>query len=339
MGDLDLKRSGALRFTVCIPTVRPATLTDAIESILQQTHQNWELIVVGQGDVDVLRATAIAAARSDSRVRFLHLDRKGLSRARNAAIAAATGDVVAFIDDDCQADSGWLAALAGAFDDDIGFVCGAVVAPDGPRPRFSICPAVTPAETVFDPVVTSEPPNGFIALGANMAVRRSDTLRVGGFDEFLGAGATFQGGEEHDYVARLARAGVRMRSTPRAVVHHTYGVRTGLGAMYRHKRERVRGDGAFFAKHTIAMAPEGGRKVRDCTTELLGVLVRQVPRTRLPLSAFRIYHFAASYRECLRGFGLSTADASRAVLVPRPAGDRVAVTGGAGGSDVVGASV
>ena len=317
-----------MRISVCIPTVRPTTLEQAVRSILEQTFQDWELVVVGQGDEDQLRAATGRGAKGDSRVRYLHITRRGASVARNAGTTATTGDVIAYLDDDCQAEDSWLATLDKAFGDDVGLVAGSVIAPPDSTRRFAVCPAIEPADVVYDPLRTKQMPEGFGVLGANIAVRRTDAERVGPFDECMGPGSFFQGGEEHDYVNRLAQLGVRMRSTPSSIVHHTYGVRYGWRAVYSHKRERIRGDGAVAAKGTLLEDPDGGRAIRACVTSMARGQLQHLQLRRAVMTTFRFVHYVGSYRECLRHFALSSAAPVQAVLVPRRDTGSRAVTAG-----------
>ena len=253
-------------------------------------------------------------------MRYLHLRTKGLSAARNAALREAAGEIVAFMDDDCEAEVDWLAQLDRCFEDDVDLVSGAVLAPARERRRFAVCPSVVPGEVTFvlrpgDAALPTE----FDALGANLAVRRRTAVRVGGFDEHLGAGARFPGGEEHDLVHRLAMAGATLRSTPGAVVRHTYGVRSGMRAVYRHRRQRLRGDGAGGEAAMLAV-PEGGLPVGRTVRRAAGEQLETVRLGRLPFAVLRLFDYLTSYRECLRHFALSEAalhDPALAVLMPR----------------------
>ena len=85
--------------SVVIPTYNRAALVgEAIESALAQTHRDLEVIVVDDGSTD---DTPKHVARvSDPRVRFLCRPHAGVAAARNAGIAAAAGEVVAFLDSD-----------------------------------------------------------------------------------------------------------------------------------------------------------------------------------------------------------------------------------------------
>src|SRR5438105_15951698 len=120
-----------MKFSVCIGSVRATTVGPAIESIRRQTWTDWELIVVGQGPDPALRHVGEEAARADTRVRYVHLERRGVSLARNVAVRQATGDIIAITDDDCEARPDWLATLADCFaaEPDVDVVGGALVAP------------------------------------------------------------------------------------------------------------------------------------------------------------------------------------------------------------------
>jgi glycosyltransferase involved in cell wall biosynthesis len=320
-----------VKFSVCIPTIRPGTLGAAIRSIIGQDFQDWELVVVGQGNEAVLREITERAAGSDKRVSYIHLDRRGASAARNAGLEASGGEFVAFMDDDCEADTTWLSELDRSFEADIGFVSGPLVAPQ-PQGKhlFALCPTVEVSACTYDRQSDGErTPTGFGLLGANMAVRRVDADRAGRFDENMGAGAYFTGGEEHDYAHRLMRAGVRMRSSPGAVVRHTSGYRYGFRTVYSYKVARFRGDGAAAAKGLLRSSPEGTVPIRGAVVDFVKLQLGTVRVSRLFSNAFRIYHMVNSYRDCLRNFQLlirHNADPVTAVLVRR--GDsRRSVTG------------
>jgi glycosyltransferase involved in cell wall biosynthesis len=302
--------------SVCIPTVRSTTIVAAVASVLRQTWTDWELIVVGQGPETNLRSRVEGAAGGNQRVRYVHVKRPGLSRARNAGIDVSRGDVIAMTDDDCEADSRWLAEVAACFAEDprIGLVGGALLPPARARGRLVSCPSLVPADVVYDPsAMGRHAPRGWDWIGGNFAVRREVAQRAGPFDEYLGAGALFPGGEDTDYKLRLESLGIRMRTTPRAIVHHTYGARHGIAAGLRHSRNYARGNGALAGKLTLLGDPRGEEWLQATARESRLDWLQAMKPYRLPVSALRLWHFRRAYRQCVREFRV---DVAQGVLYP-----------------------
>ena len=109
LGDLDL------RVSVIMPTRnRLSYLKRAVASVLTQSYPHLELIVVDDGSSD---GTAdFLGGVTDGRVRVLRTPGRGEAASRNLALDHATGELVAYLDDDNLMDEGWLRAVAWAFD-------------------------------------------------------------------------------------------------------------------------------------------------------------------------------------------------------------------------------
>ncbi len=214
----------------------PATLT-AIES-QSFDRSRYEVIVVDDGSTD--RSAEIARAHGATVISLS--PGRGLAAARNAGVHAAAAPTIAFTDDDCQPDRGWLSALADALSD---------AALDGVGGRvLPVCASgfllrylrqhnpLTPlgAELLASSdrryrlrlylrgVISPrpEPPPGaplYSVVGANMALRRELVDGLGGFDE-----AFAFGGEEQDLCLRAHARAQRacLRYEPRAVVMHVF---------------------------------------------------------------------------------------------------------------------
>ena len=87
-----------MRVSVVIPTFnRPETLLRALRAVRQQQHENWEALVVDDGDG---RGLAAARRLEDGRVQALENEGRGQVAARNTALNRAQGDVIALLDDD-----------------------------------------------------------------------------------------------------------------------------------------------------------------------------------------------------------------------------------------------
>jgi succinoglycan biosynthesis protein ExoM len=115
--------------SIIIPTQRrPAPLALALGSVLAQTGVDpaaLEIIVVDNDrSPSARRAVQAAAERSAVAIRYVHEPRPGVAHARNTAVAAATGDFIAFLDDDEEAPATWLSDLLAVqtrFDADVVF--------------------------------------------------------------------------------------------------------------------------------------------------------------------------------------------------------------------------
>ena len=96
-----------------------------------------------------------------------------------------------------------------------------------------------------------------------------------------------------------------MVTTPKSVVHHTFGFRYGVRAVYAHKRNYARGNGALAAKLTLAGDPRGrewlGRELRLATIEP----VRARNLHHIPVAMLRCFYFVRAYRKCRRGYRVS----------------------------------
>ena len=109
--------------TVIIPFYNTeAWLSRSVESVLNQTFQDTEIILVDDGSADNSGTIADEYAQNHPRIRVIHLEHGGVSRARNAGLDAAAGEYIHFMDSDDYADPEMyssLAALARKYDADI----------------------------------------------------------------------------------------------------------------------------------------------------------------------------------------------------------------------------
>lgn len=207
---------------------RPEPLARCLRSLQSLRTQPHEIVVVDNAPRSDATQNLMAQWPD---VRYVREPRPGLSIARNTGIHAATGDLIAFTDDDVEVHPCWVEQLRPAFRDP------AVMAMTG-----LILPAKleTEAEQVFQGSSTGfgwgyrpltfgpqffeemKPlgvPVWRIGAGANMAFRRQIFDQVGGFDERLGAGASGCS-EDSEFWYRILAAGWSCRYEPMAVVYH-----------------------------------------------------------------------------------------------------------------------
>ena len=214
-----------MRFSVVVNTYnRAESLALTLEGLRHLDHGDFEVVVVNGPSTD---GTDELLAGHEGTLKALRCPERNLSVSRNVGIAAAAGDVVAFIDDDAYPDPGWLTALERAFEDDEVAAAGGPVfdhtgwtfqvwrsyasrfanprweQEQGPEPSYALC---VPGAPVF-PYTT----------GTNSAFRRDRLVAMGGFDEefeyYL---------DETDVCCRLIDAGWVVRTLDEGFVYHKF---------------------------------------------------------------------------------------------------------------------
>jgi len=99
-----------MKYSVVIPLYnKEQTIARAIESVLAQTHTDFELIVIDDGSTD--GGAAAAEAYADERLRVIRQNNAGVSAARNTGIAAACYDYIGFLDADDAWMTGFLSSM------------------------------------------------------------------------------------------------------------------------------------------------------------------------------------------------------------------------------------
>jgi len=295
-----------MRVSVCIATVRDDMIVAAVESVRRQTHEDWELLVVAQGADPSLFGTIARTADAEPRIHLIHLTEMNRANALNVAMKAATGEIIAFTDDDCEVAPDWLEQIVVAFTDhpEVGLVGGELTAAPKTR-RFAIssCPTAHAIEVIYSPSRDGyHAPDGMYMLGANTAVRREVAERLGGFDVTLGPGTPFPACEDLDFGVRAESIDTTMMTTKKILVHHTGGRRYGLRAFLKHHRNYARGRGAYVKKLQMwghRLGDEWGR--RPTAKELFKSAIHNPPRFLLK-EVYGEYYGRKAAREFFAGY-------------------------------------
>jgi len=183
------------------------TIRDTLEGLAHLEYPNYEVIVVDDGSTDATPSIA-----SEFEVRLISTPNGGLSRARNIGAAAATGEIVAYIDDDAYPDPQWLHYLAARLENGAwAGVGGPNLAPPGDG-LIADCVANAPGGPLH--VLLSDREAEHIP-GCNMAFWKSAIEAIGGFDEQFRTA-----GDDVDFCWRLIDRGLKIGFSPAAVVWH-----------------------------------------------------------------------------------------------------------------------
>jgi glycosyltransferase involved in cell wall biosynthesis/GT2 family glycosyltransferase len=245
-------------FSVIVSTFnRAATLADCLISLRQQTHPAFEVIVVVGPCND---ATPLVLAEHGPRCKVVHCAERNLSRSRNLGLAAAAGDVCAFIDDDAVAHPRWLERLGWAYADEaVGGAGGFTVDNTGTafQCRYTVCDRFGNATLLdhIDPASRLAQAGMWLfpsLLGTNSSFRTALLRRIGGFDERFEYML-----DETDVCLRLADQGHRIVTEPGAVVFHRYA-ESHIRDQRRIAKTQLapsRSKAHFVFKHTSARLP------------------------------------------------------------------------------------
>ena len=248
--------------SLILATVGRTTELDRLfNSLAAQTMLDFEVVVVDQNSDARLLPHLERASSLGIVVKHLPHRPPNLAAARNAGIAAASGEWLGFPDDDCWYDSRLLERIrASGRRGRVGH--GAPLdgaAADGGSPDGVIARWVEqPASPVMAPALSWARSRVFRDIPVSsitLFVRRSLFERMGGFDSRFGIGQWYGAAEETDLVLRALRNGAALAYDPGAEVHHAFGhLPARADAPTRlAERRRARGTGALYAKHGLPL--------------------------------------------------------------------------------------
>lgn len=211
---------------------RTASLRQCLDALMELDYPNLDILIVD--NAPRTEETKHMVLGRSAKVRYVREPRPGLNWARNRAVLEATGEIIAFTDDDAVVDTRWVSSLAGVFAED-----PAVMAVTG---------LVVPYELETEAQILFEKYGGFgrgftrrwcrvdleagervsyhgtgqFGTGANMAFRRIVFERIGYFDPALDVGTVTNGGGELDMFFRVLKEGYALVYEPAAIVRHRH---------------------------------------------------------------------------------------------------------------------
>jgi len=218
-------------------------LDATVAAVLSGDRLPAELLVIDQSR-EPHHELVTEPRHNGCQVRYRQMPALGLSAGRNAGIEHASGEVVAFTDDDVTVPGCWFNELVTP-----------VLQGDGPTVITGpLLPTEPSADGGFQLAVRTgreaaiyvKPGPRDVLVSANMAAKRATLQMVGPFDVRLGTGSRYPAAEDNDYCLRLLRAGCQIRYRPEAAVYHR-AWRPGRDYFPMRWRYGV-GQGAFYGK-------------------------------------------------------------------------------------------
>ena len=206
---------------------RDQYLGAAIDSLLNQSFDRYEVIVVDNASTDTT-AAVVKARLQDSRLRDVYEPTLGLSVARNRGAQESTGQILAYLDDDAEASEQWLTSLMRVFDEHEKIaIAGGKVTLLWPEPITAPPNWISDdlasglgAYDLGDKLTFITNPN-LTPRGLNYAIRKTFLDTVGGFDANLGrVGKNLLSNEELHMTQLALRQGWQVAYIPEALAAH-----------------------------------------------------------------------------------------------------------------------
>ncbi|MCA9987718.1 MAG: glycosyltransferase [Anaerolineales bacterium] len=229
-----------MKISIIVPVLNDLRVEHLLRSLTNQSlpKEEYEILVVDNSGNDKIKQIV---ARFQTQ--YLVETRPGSYNARNAGIAAASGEFLAFIDADCIADPDWLKELMIPFQDlQTGGVGGSIVK-NAPKSWIEQGTRnLAEGQNGLQHIPFSPWP--FIVTG-NAAYRASIIRSLGGFD------GTFTSGGDADMSWRVLHAGYDITIAPKAVIYHAS--RSSLADYFRQHAKYTTGQALLFKKYAAQL--------------------------------------------------------------------------------------
>jgi glycosyltransferase involved in cell wall biosynthesis len=225
-----------VKASIIVPTKNRANLlTQTIRSLVEQDFsvQEYEVLIVDNDSTDETRNVAqnLIEYYNSPRIGYIHESEPGLLSGRHRGSLESHGEILIFVDDDIEAEFGWLSAIIEAFDDSKVHLVG------GPSlPKFEVEPPAWLSK--FWVKVNSNITCGPLSIsflgnekkevdpcsiwGLNFAIRKNTLFKLGGFhpDCIPKNLQHFQGDGESGLTLKAKQKNLKATYAPKALVHH-----------------------------------------------------------------------------------------------------------------------
>ncbi len=195
-----------MKVSVIMPAYNAANyISFSIQSVINQTYSNWELIIIDDGSDDQT-AECVKSYLFDSRVKYIYQNNAGQASARNHGIRLSDGQLIAFLDSDDLWIENKLELQVNLFSNDksIDLIFGNSLVIDSLgklNSDFNLLTNYTSGVNLYRSLIINE-----ISIPILTVIVKSDAVNlIGGFDESL----NIKNAEDYDLWVRLAKAGFK----------------------------------------------------------------------------------------------------------------------------------
>ena len=263
--------------TIVIPTRdRPSRLEHCLQALSALAHEPGSLEVIVVNDAGAAPLEPILdRAGAGLGLELVSGEGRGPAAARNLGAARASGEVIAFLDDDCEPERDWLTILLRRLDGDGGIGVGGRILNGTAGDRHSAA-----SQAIVDAVYVhynADPDNARFLTTSNLVVRAAAFRALDGFDESF----PLAGGEDRDFCRRWLESGRRLVYEPAAVIRHSHALT--LGGFLR--QQFGYGRGAWLERRACAARGRGFRVEPALTSGIFGTAMRGAWGRRDPAQA------------------------------------------------------
>lgn len=211
-----------MKVSVIIPTYnRPQSLKACLAALEKQSlSANWEVVVIDDGSKSKLEETVVLFEKS-LKLKLIQQQNAGPASARNRGVSEARGEYIAFLDDDCEPKTEWLATLYQVANPHV-IIGGQTI---NKLHRNSYAEASQQLVSFLYEVWHDTP--WFFFTSNNFLVHKEAFLKIGGFDEGFNNAA----GEDREFCARWLNQGYKLSYLPEAIIGHAH--RLSLKSFWR----------------------------------------------------------------------------------------------------------
>lgn len=233
-----------MKFSMIIGTLnREKAIKYCLKSLLEQNYENYEIIIIDQSDND--KTEKYVKNLSEKRIKYMHVDYKGLSRARNDALKLASGDYFCLIDDDAYYDSDYLLNASKLVKDRKTIVSGYIYDTISERAFVKYNKKKENRQLSIRDITR-------ICPSAGLVIPLNVIEDVGFFDEKFGVGARYGAGEETDLLLRSIKRGYKVIYSSKLYLKHPVPKINNIANEDLNIKKRIsyyNGCGALYGKH------------------------------------------------------------------------------------------
>lgn len=202
---------------------RPRKLLNFLRSLKKSSFLDFEVIIVVQGDIDIIRNKIRYLSKEFLNFRLVESNVKGKSKGLNRAIALSRGTLLAFTDDDCVPEVDWLKFVHKSFTDfpQIYGVFGKTIPYQPEKHAMKFCPSTFECNKLNTHIITIPCRHWeHIGYGNNMAFRKSVFNELGGFKTWLGPGSIGSNAEDAEIALRCLLSGRVLLYNQKMIIAH-----------------------------------------------------------------------------------------------------------------------